>query len=311
MTTALSTDARQALIDAGYSPGRVIGAGMEGIVVDLGDDLVAKTWHARAHDDLHRLQRFYAAVRESGTGLDTPHILRVLRFGDQTATIESRLSGRPLRGEMSDRAYFIADVDVSCVLQVLSDLQRATPTKAMTSLPVLEGEQPFSFDESFSANLAALVERRTSRFREVLTARIPDVERVVPAVVAHLREADETPSSLIHGDLIPANILVGENLTPSALLDFGFFSTVGDPRFDAAVAASIYDMYGVRARTNEDVLDSAVIAEFGYERRVLHLYRAAYALATSNCYSASGSDGHFEWCARMLERSDIKDAIGL
>lgn len=284
---------------------------MEGIVVDLGDGLVAKTWHTRARPDLDRLQTFYAAVGASSTGLDTPNILRVLSVGDQTATIESHLSGRPLRDEMSDQAYFIADVDVSCVLQVLTALQRAIPTKAMASLPVFEGERPFQFDKRFSENLAALVERRTRRFREVLTARIPELERVVQAVVAQLREADETPSALIHGDLIPANVLVGENVTPCALLDFGFFSTVGDPRFDAAVAASIYDMYGVRARTNEDVLESAVIAEFGYDRRALHLYRAAYALTTSNCYSASGSDGHFEWCARVLERSDVKDAIGL
>lgn len=65
---------------------------------------------------------------------------------------------------------------------------------------------PWSVVEAVGVTLS-LVARR---FSEKLTAGIPELERVVQAVVAPLRDADGTPSALVHGDLIPANTLVGE-----------------------------------------------------------------------------------------------------
>ncbi|MDN5853056.1 MAG: phosphotransferase [Actinomycetia bacterium] len=276
-------------------------------MVDLGDDLVAKTWHARALGDIERLRGFYSAVGASGVTLATPNILQVLSVDDQNVTIERRLHGRPLRNDESDLSPVVGDVETGCVLEALHALQAGIPTTNMSSLPVLEGERPFSFGE----NLAALVERRVQRRRAILVRAVPDVDRVVRAVISELRRIRQRPYALVHGDLIPANILVDEESAPVAVLDFGLLSAVGDPRFDAAVATSIFDMYSPRARTNEDILTSAVVAEFGYDSSVLHLYRAAYALVTSNCFSASGTDGHFEWCATMLQRSDVRAAIGL
>lgn len=59
-------------------------------------------------------------------------------------------------------------------------------------------------------------------------------------------------------------------------------------------------MYGVNATVAEAAIDEATTARFGYEPQHLMVYRAAYALITSNCFSPSGSDGHFEWCIRVL-----------
>ena len=36
------------------------------------------------------------------------------------------------------------------------------------------------------------------------------------------------------------------------------------------------------------------------------LYRAAYAIATANAF---GADGHFPWCAAMLEREDVVETL--
>jgi hypothetical protein len=93
------------------------------------------------------------------------------------------------------------------------------------------------------------------------------------------------------------------------VLDFGFLSTVGDPAFDAAVAAGVHDMYGPDARRWEERVDRAVIDRFGYDVGRLRIYRAAYALVSAHCFSASGGDGHFDWCARMLGRDDVRDAL--
>lgn len=59
-------------------------------------------------------------------------------------------------------------------------------------------------------------------------------------------------------------------------------------------------MYGVNATVAEAAIDEATTARFGYEPQHLMVYRAAYALITSNCFSPSGSDGYFEWCIRVL-----------
>ena len=44
---------------------------------------------------------------------------------------------------------------------------------------------------------------------------------------------------------------------------------------------------------------------------VLLSYQAAYAMATSNAFTADGSDGHFSWCIAQLRRADIGEALGL
>jgi aminoglycoside phosphotransferase (APT) family kinase protein len=181
----------------------------------------------------------------------------------------------------------------------------------MSSLPVLEDEPMFDGAGEFGGELADLVERRVRRFSAPLSSAIADLDRVVDATVSRLREGNRVRPALIHGDLVPANILVDESCAPVATLDFGFLSTLGDSRFDAAVAASIYDMYGARARQNEAILDDALVAEFGYDHRILQVYRAAYALITSNCFSAAGDDGHFAWCVELLQRKDIRLALDL
>jgi aminoglycoside phosphotransferase (APT) family kinase protein len=307
----LPAGVERALADAGYRPGKVIGAGMEGVVVDLGDDLVAKTWRTRQRAELERLRAFYDTVAHSGLALATPSIVRVLPVGRYQATVERKVRGRPLRDEMGDRSYLLADADVRCVVQVLASLQEAAPTGAMSSLPVLEGEPPFDPAVPFGSSLADLVARRARHFHTVLTREVPDLDRLVAAVAAQLRGMTTSRRALIHGDLIPANILVDELGAPAGILDFGFLTTVGDARFDAAVAAGIYDMYGRRGRANEAALDDAIVDRFGYEQPTLHIYRAAYALATSNCFSASGGDGHFAWCTALLNRPVVRTSLGI
>jgi hypothetical protein len=51
--------------------------------------------------------------------------------------------------------------------------------------------------------------------------------------------------------------------------------------------------------------------DLGYPTEVLLTYQAAYAVATSNAFTADGSDGHFAWCIAQLSRDDISEALGL
>jgi len=68
-------------------------------------------------------------------------------------------------------------------------------------------------------------------------------------------------------------------------------------------------MYGADAMRSEARQDSAFAERFAYDQPRIWTYRAAYALVTATCFSASGSDGQIAWCVRMLERPGLRDVL--
>nr|WP_246416094.1 phosphotransferase [Nocardioides luti] len=283
---------------------------MEGTVVALGGDRVAKVWQRRSAGELARLRTFYDAVGSTRLPFATPAIEDVVVLGDACASIEPRLAGTPL-WQPGPGASRPTDDQLAAVVDVLAALAATAgaATPGLGALPVLEGEEAFDAGIPFEHNLAALVVRRVAASQGPLARALPDVEGLAARGVETLRTLTPSSPALVHGDLIPANVLVDDRARPTALLDFGFLSTLGDPAFDAAVAASVFDMYGPDARATEARLDAAVAARLGHPPERLGVHRAAYALVTATCFSASGSDGHFAWCVRMLQRDDVLDAV--
>ncbi|WP_240500923.1 phosphotransferase [Streptomyces albus] len=112
----------------------------------------------------------------------------------------------------------------------------------------------------------------------------------------------DTPVTAVHGDLVPPNIHVDSAGRPVAVLDFGFFTTAGDPAFEAAVTAAVWDMYGPHAEHHTAELTGLFAAVLGHDAEVMALYRTAYALCTYDLFGTDGTDGHFRWCAALLNR---------
>lgn len=185
-------------------------------------------------------------------------------------------------------------------------------TASMRQLPVLDEDRPFRVGaDDFPAALIALLERRVARFGELLRAHVPDFDRRYSRLVEKLAAFDRLPTTVIHGDLFGENILVDEAVRPLAVLDFGFLSTAGDPRLDASLTAVIMNMYGPHAPAIADTLTDRFAAELGYSVEALLIYRAAYAVATSNVFTPEGSDGHFPWCVAQLTRAEVTAALDL
>lgn len=305
----IDTAAGRALQDHGYAVGEVLGSGMEGTVVGLDGGLVAKVWFRRTEAEATRLAGFYDAVALAGVDLRTPRIRRVLAVDGRAVTVEDRIHGRPLAPADEPSPHLDSDT-IECLVDVLAALAAVDPRDpALASLPALDGDEPFDPSQDFESSLADLVERRVASARAPLARHLPDLDRVAGDVAAALRELTPAPPGLLHGDLIPANVLVSADPRP-AVVDFGFLTAVGDPAFDAAVTASIYDMYSPAARETERALDQALADRFGHEPRRVAIYRAAYALATATCFSPEGNDGHFSWCMAMLRRADVRTALG-
>ncbi|MFF8730487.1 phosphotransferase family protein [Streptomyces sp. NPDC015171] len=298
------------LAGLGYSAVEPLAGGMEGAVYRLGGGTVAKVWGRRDERDLIGIKEFYDELADKGLSFATPRILRIHGSELGHCTIEEELPGTPL-----DQTAPCVDGDPGPrardhVLDVLAELGAVSPSGGLGRLPVMDESVPFRDSRSdWAGSLTALIHRRLSRFGPQLDSAVTDLPGKAERVKRLVRAWGHGRDGLVHGDLITANILVDESLRPTAVLDFGFLTTPGDPAFDVAVTASIIDMYGPQHRRIEAAFDEAAIKRFGYPRELLLLYRAVYALITSNAYDPKGADGHFRWCVDMLERDDVVEVL--
>src|SRR5215472_2573355 len=289
-----------------------LAAGVEGAIYDLGADVIAKVWRVRSTGELKLMQHFYADVAKAGLPFKTPEILTIEQVGGISVTYELKLPGRPLQQRLTFDDRGVEPVAARCVIDVLQALSTVPATEAMRRLPVLDEEQPLWADtDTFHDALANLLSRRVARFGDVIRAHLGDFDRRYTSLRKRLEVLASYPETVIHGDLVPENILIEKRARPVAVLDFGFLTTAGDPRLDAAIAASIMNMYGPHAPAITDAITTQAAQDLDYPVDVLLTYQAAYAVATANAFTSDGSDGHFAWCIDQLRRSDVAGALGM
>ena len=293
----------------GSAAPKLLGAGMEGAVYEIGRDRVAKVWFSGSVDGLRRMARFYDALAEKPFSFSVPRIVRVETVDDRVITVERRLTGDTLASALAAGTVRSADA-YAMVVDVLAQLAASGELPVGREQTVLGEDTPlYAAGEDFPAALARLVARQVHRFGPVLARAVDDFEAKAAALAGRLREADSGRRCVIHGDLFPGNVLVDGAGRSSAVLDWGFLTTVGDPVFDAAVTASIFDMYEPGAPATERSLVERIADRMGYDPAGMLVYRAAYSLITANAYDPAGKDGHFAWCAAALGRPDITRAL--
>lgn len=297
--------------ERGYPGAQPLAAGMEAEVYGLDESLIAKVWRRKEAAELTRLQGFYEDLAGAQLEFATPRVFEVWEVDGSSVTVEQRLPGVPLdRARPTSRP--LRPDTIACVLDVLDGLRRADGLASARALPVL-GERQAMWEgcNSWPAALAALLERRVEAYGATLRGNIPQFERAAARLIELVAGIEVKALATTHGDLIPANILVDETLRPVAVLDFGFLTTIGDPLFDLALTASLYDMYGPRGGEFEAAIDQAASRRWDLPPERLTLYRAVYALATANAYDASGNDGHFRWCIELLRRPEVAALLGI
>jgi hypothetical protein len=290
----------------GYPGVRALAGGMEGEVFTLGNGLVAKVWTRRRAAELVPLKHFYDGLSGAALAFATPCIREVQSVSGQAVTIEQELHGIPLRHRLSDTDTILDPTAVACIIRVLRGLQSVDATAEMRELGVLDEPQSFWADApDWGSALIGLMDRRVGEFGSQLRAAVPGFDAIYKKILNRVRAIRPERLTALHGDVCSQNILVDDRGSTSALLDFGFLSTVGDPAFDVSIAGGIYNMYGAKARQLDDEFTDKLAREFNYPHEVLLLYRAVYAIITSNAYDPSGQDGHFAWCAAVLRRDAL------
>lgn len=282
----MSADPLAVMRAAGFPVTHELGRGMEGVVGALDDQRVVKVWDRRPRPEVERLRIFYDAVEagfeEAGDGLAVPAILDIGEVEGLVVTVQRRLKGRAVEA-----------AGPGPVLYVLEALAQVPARPELAVLPVPDGEAPFDPDVPFGDSLADLVLRRAP----LVGVRLAD--GAADQMAHALRSMTPGPARLIHGDLGPVHVLL-EDGRPTGLLDFGYISTVGDPAFDAAVAAALQDMFGPGAAAATQALDALTVQRFGYAQEALVLHRAAYGLITASCLA--GHPGrHLDWCLALVD----------
>lgn len=293
----------------GHSRAEPLASGMEGAVYRLEEGLVAKVWASRSRPELALLCEFYDQLAAQSLPFATPRILSLYEVDGNLVTHEVELEGKPLRDYLSETDSAAPEAAVECVVSVLRCLAGTSAVDAGGRLAVLGEDIRFRVKKAWKPSLLELLDRRLAEFEDQLRDAVPDFDSLYEDLTAAIEALPPRADVILHGDICGENILVDDQLQPCALLDWGFFSTIGDPSFDAAVAAGIFNMYGPHAAAIDRQVSAAIEAALAYEPSTLLVYRAAYAVATSNVYDPDGKDGHFAWCAANLRRSDLRRAL--
>jgi hypothetical protein len=300
--------AQQVLITAGLSGKQLIGSGMEGHVFQLDGHTVAKVWSGAFGDHVRALRRFYEALQRLRLPFQTPKIQDVMEVDRVTISVETMLTGTPLLDLISRNDIDPPTFATDAILHVLAALRA---TELGPDAPALSMLGIVADTGSSADRLMAVAQQKVARFGDQLRIAVPSFDTLSEAVQSYLRDWSGMGLYAIHGDLCPPNILLNEDRTVSAVLDWGFLSHAGDPVFETAITTCIFDMYGPHHRRTDDLLLRRCVAELGEDRQLLLVYRALYAILTSNAYADDGSDGHFEWCVAMLNRADVRIAVGM
>ena len=298
-------------VNRGHTGVRRIGAGVEGVVYGLGEGRAAKVWSGRPPADLELTRRVYADIARQPLPFSTPEIFDVEDHEGVLVTYERELPGVSLRADSAHVDYEreLPTQHNEALLTVLRALATVPGTEAMRQLSVQGDDRPLWRDhDRFQVALAALVARASARHGSALAVYVPDFDAGVERTQKALRALPDAPVTAIHGDLVPPNIHVDAVGRPVAVLDFGFFTTAGDPAFEAAVTAAIWDMYGPHAEEHTAELTRLFAHELNYAPTALTAYQAAYALTTYDLFGLDDSDGHFRWCAGQLRRNAVFSA---
>ncbi len=299
-----STGAKEALYQLGFKP-QFVAAGMEGFVFDVGNSLLAKVWIKKSYGEVVQLRFFYIQLREKQLPFATPGIREILENNSGLViSIEERLAGVPLKDilERNPANAGLYKKGMDAVITVVESLGTIGDIPVARELAILGESSLRTPDSTWSTMLGEVVNQRANRYKVVLEKYVFDFESKVTRIVSLLKALNIPRVGVVHGDICPENVLVDEaTVTPISLLDFGFLTTSADPFFDAVISTLIFDMYSPSMQKARESLRNIYSQKWGQPFRDIYLlYRAAYALMTSNAYSEDGDDGHFRWCVNIL-----------
>ncbi len=285
----------------GATPTDRIGRGGDATVYALSDNRVLRVLHSPA-SPIGRIASFYDELAGQDPGFALP---RVIEHGviDGTAySIDRLIPGRPLIDvlpELSgDRRHTALDsyLDAADAIATLR-IERPLYGEILADPPM----QRSTWTEFLLDRADAALAKSSGR----LAADVANVDAVIATVRRHLASLDpHCERRLVHGDYFSGNVMMGDDLAVSGVLDFGTLTVMGDTAMD--VVSAIIFMEVIPARDPEDAtyLTARAVRARG-ARFVEHLraYREYYALRLAP-YAEADDPRLYAWCVRTLVERD-------
>ncbi len=305
--------ARQKLAELGLADVEHLASGMEGHVFRTGDrsakESVAKVWLYKPFGEVAPLKQFYERLQTLALPFATPLITQVKEVDGMTVSLERKLPGTPLRERVREDEREPPAFAHKAVLTILGALKDKKLSSDDSHLPLLGvTPSPQARRGGPTSALLAVAEQKVRTYGDQLRASVPGFDWLYKRTVHHLLKVRLEATQAVHGDLCPENILLDADGDVTAVLDWGFLSLFGDAALDASIACGVYNMYGPHRRRLDEMFLTDCEA-LGHSRERLLLYRALYAILSSNAYSEDGSDGQYAWCVENLRRDDIRDVL--
>ncbi len=313
MDTAAIDAARNHILQKYHMrPEALLSRGMEAEVYAYSPEAVLKLYAGTANlADLRTLKDFYDSLDRPRVPYALPRIELVAQEEGCLITIEQRLAGTRMSAVLPSLTAGQLDEVMRCTL---------TATRAVARLQAPPGFDRYKlFDpdrvsQRASGDWHQFVGRYlTHKLAQVSPYLNRDVSRFgakVQQLRAIIDQSYAGSNSLIHGDLVPANLLINPDHQITAVLDFGLFTMYGDDLFDIATGWVLFDMYDkLKAKARERYL-ALILEQLGESvRGKLYRYVLMYSILSANAYSSNCTDGHYQWCVANLRHAHYWQAV--
>lgn len=286
-----------------------IGHGGDATVYALGGDRLLRVLHS-SRSPVAQIASFYDELAGQDPGFALPRVVEYGEIDGTAYSIDRLIAGRPLidvRPELSGerrRQALDAYLDGAEAMGRLR-VERPFYGEILAETPVQRSTwTDFLLDRSDAALAPS---------GGYLADDVPDLEEVVAAVRRRIAGLPEVPERrLVHGDYFPGNVMIGDDLAISGVIDFGTLTVIGDPAMDVASAIIFAWAMPVQSSPESEVAPKAVDSDdVAYLTRraiqargegfidLIRTYREYYALRLAP-YAKRDDPRLYAWCVRSL-----------
>jgi aminoglycoside phosphotransferase (APT) family kinase protein len=247
-----------------------------------------------------RIAPFYDELAGQDPGFALPRVLEHGEIDGTAYSFDRLIPGRPLIDvlpELSgDRRHAALDSYLDCAAAIGAlRIERPLYGEILADPPL----QRSTWTEFLLDRVDAALAKSSGR----LAADVPNFDDVIATVRGHLEALDpHCERRLVHGDYFPGNVMMGDDLKVSGVIDFGTLTVMGDPAMDVASAVVFVEV----ARPAFDPEDVEYLTARAVRSRgagfvaLMRTYREYCALRLAP-YAESGDPRLYAWCVRTLE----------
>lgn len=283
----------------GVTSAEQIGHGGDATVYALGADRVLRVLHS-TNSPIARIAAFCDELAGQDAGFALPRVLEHGEIDGTAYSVDRLIPGRPLidvlpelTGDRRQRAFdsYLDSADAIGRLRI----ERPLYGEVLADPPL----QRSSWTEFLLDRAEAALTISGGR----LASDVPRFGDVIATVRGHIAALPaHVERRLVHGDYFPGNVIIGDDLKVSGVIDFGTLTVMGDPAMDVASAIVFVEV----ARPAFDPVDVKYLTERAVRARgsgfveLLRTYREYYALRLAP-YAERDDSRLYAWCVRTLE----------